>query len=62
MRGLGGPESAAGGRRLAALLEDRLGGAGDVDALALDVAAGLVRAAGLQVLDQRPLPDPHQDG
>lgn len=52
MRGLGGPERAANARRLASLLEDRLSGetAGDVDGLALDVAAELVRAAGLQVL------------
>jgi hypothetical protein len=52
MRGLGGPERAEDALRLASVVEDRLAGdvAGDVDGLALDVAADLLRAAGLQVL------------
>jgi hypothetical protein len=56
MRGLGGPERAADALRLASLVEDRLAGdaVGDVDGLALDVAAELLRAAGLQVLDHDP--------
>jgi hypothetical protein len=56
MRGLGGPTSEADALRMAALLEERLvnGMVGDVDGFALDVAAGLLRVAGLQVLSYDP--------
>ncbi len=52
MRGLGGSASEADALRMASLLEERLvsGTADNVDGFALDVAAELLRAAGLHVL------------
>jgi hypothetical protein len=56
MRGLGGPERATDALMLASQLEDRLADetARDVDGRALEVAAQLLNAAGLQVLGRDP--------
>lgn len=53
-RGLGGPERATDALMLASQLEDQLADetAGDVDGRALEIAAQLLNAAGLQVLSR----------